>query len=295
MSTFPFETEVTLRTRPDIAGVSADHAEIALLREVHLRELDDVSIMEYRITGRREPAAPLYRLLVDGETAGYGVSSGEGMANYAPANALIEFFLLPEYRPDSLRLFRALVAAANLTHIAARSSDTLLTLMLYDACADISASHIYFRDGQTTHFSMQETTLRPLTDTDLPLLERLLVQPHSFPFHFEDVSTIPAWLTRRVGWILEKHGETVGIGAAYDHYNAPYVDIGMVVYPAFQRQGYGAVILQELKRIVYTRGGVPVARCQHQNIKSRLTLQKAGFVPNARLLTGAINERVNNP
>jgi hypothetical protein len=43
-----------------------------------------------------------------------------------------------------------------------------------------------------------------------------------------------------------------------------------------------------LNRIAYEMGGIPAARCGPENVASRKTLQKAGFVPFAHILVGAI-------
>ena len=55
-----------------------------------------------------------------------------------------------------------------------------------------------------------------------------------------------------------------------------------------RRRGFGAYIVQELKRAAYQLGAIPGARTGMENIASRKTLQKAGLVPYANILTGTI-------
>jgi len=62
----------------------------------------------------------------------------------------------------------------------------------------------------------------------------------------------------------------------------------MEVAEPFRRKGFGSYLVQELKRICYERGSIPAARCNPENIASRKTLQKAGFVPYAHMLTGKL-------
>lgn len=62
----------------------------------------------------------------------------------------------------------------------------------------------------------------------------------------------------------------------------------MDVTESFRRRGLGAYLLQELKRECYALGAIPCARCNPTNIASRRTLQRAGFVPFAHILTGPI-------
>ncbi len=90
-------------------------------------------------------------------------------------------------------------------------------------------------------------------------------------------------------WIIEAGGEVAATGGILFHYNVPYGDIYMEVAEPFRRRGYGSYLVQELKRTCYEMGRVPAARCNVSNVASRATLQKAGFLPCARILSGVIS------
>jgi predicted GNAT family acetyltransferase len=62
----------------------------------------------------------------------------------------------------------------------------------------------------------------------------------------------------------------------------------MKVAEEHRQKGFGTYIVQELKRICYEGGSIPCARCNPKNIASRKTLQKAGFVPCAHILTAKL-------
>jgi predicted GNAT family acetyltransferase len=62
----------------------------------------------------------------------------------------------------------------------------------------------------------------------------------------------------------------------------------MEVAEPYRRRGLGSFLVQELKRICYESGSVPCARCNPDNVASRKTLQVAGFVPCAHILTGVL-------
>jgi len=62
----------------------------------------------------------------------------------------------------------------------------------------------------------------------------------------------------------------------------------MDVVERFRRRGLGAFLVQELKRVAYELGRIPCARCNPDNVASRMTLQKAGFVPHAHILNACI-------
>jgi len=53
-------------------------------------------------------------------------------------------------------------------------------------------------------------------------------------------------------------------------------------------RGLGAFLRQQLKRICNHGDAIPCARCDPDNLASRRTLQKAGFVPCARVLSAHV-------
>ena len=89
-------------------------------------------------------------------------------------------------------------------------------------------------------------------------------------------------------WVLEVDGTVVARGGILFHYNRPYGDIYMEVQEPLRLRGYGSFLAQELKRVCYELGNIPCARCNLRNVASRKTLQKAGFVPCANILSGEL-------
>jgi GNAT superfamily N-acetyltransferase len=89
-------------------------------------------------------------------------------------------------------------------------------------------------------------------------------------------------------WLLELEGAVVASGGLLFHYNRPYGDLHMEVAEPFRRRGLGTYLVQELKRACYQLGAIPCARCDPANVASRRTLQRAGLVPFAHVLRGAI-------
>jgi GNAT superfamily N-acetyltransferase len=90
-------------------------------------------------------------------------------------------------------------------------------------------------------------------------------------------------------WVIEAGGAVVATGGFLTHYNPPYADIYMTVGEAERRRGFGSYLVQELKRVCYEAGRRPAARCNPANIGSRRTLEKAGLLPCARVLVGAVD------
>jgi GNAT superfamily N-acetyltransferase len=207
-----------------------------------------------------------YLLRVDGEVVGYGSVGG---SPGDPRDTLKEFFVRPHARRAALPLFRQLVKTSGARQVAAQTNDLLLSLMLYDCAVDVTSETILFADGATTVYPPPDVELRRIAGAE---------QDGVFPHAVEPVGD----------WGLERGGEIVATGGILRHYNPPYGDIYMEVAAPHRRQGLGSYLVQELKRICYEGGVIPAARCNQDNVGSRLTLQRAGLLPCARIVRGRL-------
>ena len=208
----------------------------------------------------------MYLVRVDGQVAGYGCALGFGKK---PKDTVREFYVLPVHRAAALPLFRAFVAASGARKIEAQTNDVLLTLLLFDCAHRIKSETILFHDAFTTHLSVPNAAFRKITEAEI---ERF------FPGRKASTSE----------WMIEVDGVAAATGGILFHYNLPYGDIWMEVMEPFRRRGYGSYLVQELKRACYEMGRVPAARCSVKNTASRMTLQKAGLLPCARIVSGVI-------
>jgi GNAT superfamily N-acetyltransferase len=139
--------------------------------------------------------------------------------------------------------------------------------MLYDCAGKIESDTVLFQDAFTTNLTVPSVTFRRIAESD-----------SMFPHKVEPEGE----------WMIEVGREVAATGGILFHYNVPYGDIYMEVAEPFRRRGYGSYLVQELKRTCYEMGKVPAARCNASNTASRATLQKAGLLPCARLLTGTL-------
>lgn len=207
-----------------------------------------------------------YLLHVQAQIAGYGSVAGDPRG---PREIIKEFYVLSAYRAAALPLFRRLIAASEARWIEAQTNDVLLTLLLFDCAVDLTSERILFADAYTTNHAPPGIVLRPVTDAD-----RASIFPHT---------------REPVGeWGLDVGGEVVATGGLMFHYNPPYGDVYMEVAGPYQRRGYGSYLVQELKRLCYEKGCIPAARCHRDNLASRLTLERAGMLPCARIVRGRI-------
>ena len=216
---------------------------------------------------RREGWARCYLLEQSGAIAGFGSVAIAGPWQGKPT--VFEFYLLPEHRTRAFDLFEAFLDASKARFLEVQSNDPVLSVMLHAYGRDIVSEKIVFHDALATALVSPGASLKPKNSTE----------------------EILACLERRQGggeWLLEAEGKTAGHGGILFHYNRPYADLHMEIEEPFRRCGLGSYFVQELKRLCYELGAIPCARCSPENLASRRTLQRAGFVPHAHILCGSV-------
>ncbi len=216
---------------------------------------------------RRPGWTQTYICTIDGRAAGFGTIAIAGPWKDKPT--LFEFYVLPEHRARAFDLFEALLAASGAQFMEIQSSDATLTVMLHTYAHDVWSEKIVFRDATTTALPANGAIVQRLTSAE---------------------ETRAAIAQRQGGaeYQLLVDGVIAATGGLMFHYNVPYTDIYMETLEPFRRRGFGAYLVQELKRHAYELGSIPCARCSPANVASRKTLQKAGLVPFAHILNGAL-------
>ena len=227
--------------------------EIASWRDLHRQEMKCQIVHDS--LHRRPGWTESYLFEIDGNAVGYGSILIDGP--WAGTRTLFEIYIAPSFRSHIFHLYSALKAASQANAITVQTNDLFLTVLLHAYASGITSEKIVFEDKITTAHSIQGALLRQRGEPDND-------------------------------WALEADGVVAATGGILYHYNRPYGDIYMKVAEPFRRRGFGSYIVQELKRICYENGSVPCARCNTNNLASRNTLQKAGFVPCAHLLNGTL-------
>jgi GNAT superfamily N-acetyltransferase len=246
-----------------IAVRASELCEIELLREKYRKEMN-CQIIHDSIHGRAGWTRE-FALHDDGAVIGYGSVAVAGPWRDNPA--LYEFFVESEYRTRIFEAFRNFLQVCGAKIIETQSNDRLLTVMLHVFAQNPRAESILFEDGLQTSLCPQDAGFRAATASDVGVLERL-------------------GLDDNAGWVATMNDEIAGAGGVLYHYNRPYGDVYMKIAEPFRRLGLGAYLVQELKTVCRKGGSVPAARCNVNNLPSRSTLQKAGFVPCGVIMVG---------
>jgi predicted acetyltransferase len=87
-------------------------------------------------------------------------------------------------------------------------------------------------------------------------------------------------------FVLYDGNNLLGIGEfrIIKTHGGKYGDIGMHVVEVYYRKGIGTYIMIQLKEHCYSRSLIPMASCDVQNIASKRTLEKWGFITNHRII-----------
>jgi GNAT superfamily N-acetyltransferase len=208
-----------------------------------------------------------YWLRVGHNRVGYGAVVLGGPWKDNPA--LFEFYVLPMHRSHMFSLFEELLAATRVKEIYGQSNDSLLTPMLHAFSAKVESEAILYHDRTASSLAPSGALFRSVTDADT-------------------AQSTPERTISTGEWLVEYDGAIAGTGGILFHYNRPYGDIYVGVLEAYRRRGLGSFLVQELKRMCYEQGSIPAARRDTNNIASRKTLQKAGFVPCGHRLRGTV-------
>jgi GNAT superfamily N-acetyltransferase len=247
--------------RANAAFAAAD--DVRPWRELHRREMNCQIVLDSWLDRRWVDP---YVLRLGDAVVGYGLV---GDVRGESKTIVTEFFVLPEHRGAALQLFRALIVASGATRFEVQTNDVLFTLMAYDCGTDIESDTVLFHDALTTQLAPLGAMFRKFAPHDAG---RVLGRTR------DELDE----------WLVEAGGEIVAAGGVLFHYNPPYGDIYMEVAESQRRRGYGSFLVQELKRAAYELGKIPAARCNVANVASRRTLEKAGMLPCARVLTGSL-------
>jgi len=246
-----------------IQAIRAEFQTIEKMRDLYRQEMNCQIIHDS--LHFRKGWTESYLLTINRINAGYGSIAIGGPWKGEPT--AFEFYILPHFRARVFELFSALLDASGAAKIEVQSNDPLVTVMLHTFAQNVSSESILFHDKITTAHAPSGAVVRRVTPEDGAQIK----------LHELDDSA---------AWAVEVDGQVAGAGDILFHYNRPYGDIYMKVAAPFRRKGTGSYLVQELKRICYEGGSVPAARCNPENIASRKTLQKAGFVPCGHILNG---------
>jgi GNAT superfamily N-acetyltransferase len=245
------------------AARRVDGTAIAAWRARFLAELD--AQCRYDATHRRG-WADAYIVSLDGLDVGYGAI--KGCDEIAARDSLFEFYLDPAARGWAVPLAGAVLAAAGATRLQCQTNDAGTFDVFRQLASRVEVESILYADDRATDLVVPGATTRPRREDDGTVFEHTA----------EPLGDI----------VVVCGGDIVATGGALTHYNPPYADLYMEVRPDARRRGFGALVLQAVKRECYARGLVPAARTGVTNLASQATLRRAGLRECGFVLAGRV-------
>jgi len=182
------------------------------------------------------------------EERAIGYGSVWGKDKREDRDTICEFFLDQPFRKYARQIFDQFIKASGAVFVECQTNDTLLANMTFESAKNINAEAILFEAAFETDFLMDGAEFIKSKDQN-------------------------EW----DAYCIQKDGEVVATGGFVWNYNFPYIDIYYEVKENFRKQGYGVLIMQELKQEAYRLNRIPSARCNIKNEASKALLLKAGM------------------
>jgi GNAT superfamily N-acetyltransferase len=250
---------------PTPTAIEATRQAVTGLRN-ELRAEAGCQITQDSLLDRRGWTVP-HLLRLDAATVGYAVIAIAGP--WSGRRTLYHFYLRPAHRAWLSPLLEVFLAASRADSFEIQTNLPVMPEVISALGGKAETEAVIFGEAASTSLPSQGATLRRLTS------ER-------------DVACFIKERTDSCDWKLELNGTEIGDGSLLFHYNPPYADIAMSIAEPFRRRGFGAYLVQELRREAHALGAIPAARSNRDNLPSHRTLQKAGFTKIGERVTGMI-------
>ncbi len=201
--------------------------------------------------------ADVYLFTMNELHIGYG--SVWGKDKRENRDTIFEFYISEPFRKYDSRIFADFIKYSGTGFIECQSNDILITSMLFEYAENIKAEAIIFEDSYETNLKIPGS--------------RLIKNEMS---------------EENTEYRLETDDRLVATGGYVWNYNYPFIDLYYEVKEEHRKNGFGSLIVQELKKEAYRLKRVPAARCNVKNIASKRTLIKAGMRVCGYILIGEL-------
>jgi len=188
----------------------------------------------------------VYLFKLDGAAIGYGAVWGKDKRE--DRDTICEFFLEQPFRNYAREVFAKFTETSGARFVECQTNDILLANMTFELAKNIHSEAILFDTAFETAFTIANAAFLQIKD------------PHEWD-----------------AYVIQKDGEVTATGGYVWNYNFPYIDMYYEVKEDFRKQGYGTLMVQQLKKEAYRLGRIPAARCSINNQASKATLLKAGM------------------
>lgn len=208
-----------------------------------------------------------YSIESEGEEVGYFICSEE--------RQLIEFYLIDAILNRKEEIFGRVLKEFQIKSAFCKSFDDVLMCCCHAFCQSCEVEGYLFRfyNNEIAVPLQDGITVRKAKEMDIPML-----LTHDSDL-YESPEELNYTVSNRMILMYEKDGILLGCGYLIRILpDKEFFDVGMWVNPAFRNQGYATMIISHLKDTCLKAGYTPVAGCAADNVASRRTLERCGFI-----------------
>lgn len=242
---------------------------IAVLKNMRMNYFYEIKLsQELFLEWGVQNGGQYYRIWIDDvHEAGYFILNKDGV--------LIEFYLAQEYLTRKEEVFSKALQTYSIRKVYCKTFDSILLIcsQLFSRSAKVvfTVFRDYFNGANTE--SDSSIRIRLATEADI---SRLLSYDSGL---YETPDELRYTVSNRMVYMFEKENSLIGCGYLIKILpDKNYYDIGMWVNPDFRSEGYAAMIISHLKKLCFSHGYIPVCGCRVDNVASRKTLEKTGFI-----------------
>lgn len=245
--------------------------EIAPLRSQYLDELFQAQELFLELKVRK---ASVYRLSLAKMPVGYVLLD-------EPEQTLLEYYVTRPFLDQVDAIFGKILQRCGIRQAFCKSFDHTLLSCCLTYQKSVRPYGISFREYAPLEQieAPSPVRVRLANANDIPLVVSVNEEI------FEADEEIHEVIGNQNMFLFEQGTTLVGFGIFQRNIpGRPDFDIGMLVTKPFRRQGYGAYIIRFLTEYCLQNDWRPICGCAIENIASRRTLEKAGYIGRHRLL-----------
>ena len=194
---------------------------------------------------------------------------------------MLEFYLIDNFIPICEDIFKYLIKKLSVKKALCKSFDNVFLKCCITHHKNLKLEEALFRDiiEKDVDIPYPDINFRIGKIEDFPAID---------PFKdgaFENDDELKLFLKEKKTIIYEIDDEIIGCGMFCQIIKGrPEFDIGMAIHPKYRRKGFGTYIINHLKNYCLKNNWRPICECSVENIESRRTLEKAGFISKHNLI-----------
>ncbi len=199
---------------------------------------------------------------------------------------ILEFFLEKKFLHLQDQVFSHLIQIKAFSKAWIKTFDPLFLKMANMFGEKNRGIGLLFRDTNSTETKLKkEMVFKKANLEDMDIVT-------SFKWDFFDNQQDMEYFFKKGTYLFYVKHEFVGIGTLMQiHPLEPFFDIGVCVKPDYRKRGFGAQIVLQLKNHCLENNRKPICGCAFENVASKKTLEKAGFISRHALIEFKLEEQ----